>query len=996
MTKENTHSTTEIHKEHVFEEHVANTLLQDQGYLQRECEKHYNSKLALDTGLFFQFLKSTQTDMWKKLEDQYSASAETVLLKRLEKALRESPTHVVIREGIKMVPDIRFTLCYFNPASNLNLELKKHYEANILSVMRQVFYSTKNNNSIDMVLFVNGIPVVTMEVKNHLTGQNYHHAERQYRTDRSPAGEPLLTFQRGAIVHFAVDQTMATMTTRLKNGQTRFLPFNRGRDGGAGNPDLEDENATAYLYKDLPSGKAVFSREVILDLIGRFVHLEKSNGQETLIFPRFQQLDAVRKILDDAKNNGAGKNYLIQHSAGSGKSNTIAWTAHQIINLHNQNDEVIFDTAIIVTDRIILDRQLQNTISGHSQVKGVVKTIDGTSRDLKKAIEENARIIITTIQKFGTEHLAEITSQSSKNFAVIVDEAHSSQSGKAAEAMGRVLANEDRGSDEIEDIILSHQEKRGPQPNISYFAFTATPRNVTLERFGQTGTDGIPYPFHLYSMKQAIEEGFILDVLQNYSTYESYYKLEKAIEDDPSFESMRAHRKVARYASLHPTAIDQKVEVIVEHFRRNVSMGINGLAKAMVVTQSREHALKYWKHINSYIQENEINDIRALVAFSGDLQLEKNGQIWTEASANEFSETELPAKFDTSDYQILVVAEKYQTGFDQPKLAAMYVDKNLSGLQAVQTLSRLNRTHPGKTGTYILDFQNKIEDIRSAFKPYFEATTLEERTDFNQIYDLEGRIMQSTYLIKEEIEQFSDEFYKGGLTTDDRIQLEGLVRQTITRFNMDEDEASQEEFRQLIKSYMRFYSFVAQIVKLDDTWLEKLYVYLSWLDRLLPSRNNPGDINITDDMLDLSAFKLELKESRSASLSEGDTGALPPITEFGANKYTEEEEQSLSEIISSFNERHGTHFTQEDFLRFEQVNRDILDDDMIEKLKNNPADVVYGAFKEAFFQGMIHSFQQDNEMRNIVMSDQDAREQATRHFFKRALRQASSSQQVNI
>lgn len=984
-----THSTADIHQEKVFEEHIVASLTSGLGYIERDCTSHFDVGMALDTELLFQFLRNTQPDAWKVLEDHYSAQAESEVLKRLEKALKDNPTHVVLRNGIKLVPNIQFSLCYFKPASNLNPDLTRLYEANILSVMRQVTYSAKNKNAIDLVTFVNGIPVTTWEVKNLLTGQNVKHAEKQYRKDRSPAGEPLLTFKRGAIVHFAVDQDNVSMTTRLMNGKTRFLPFNRGRDGGAGNPDVPGENRVAYLYKDLPDCQAVFSREVLLDLIGRFIHLERDGGKEVLIFPRFQQFDAVRKSLADAKAHGAGQNYLIQHSAGSGKSNTIAWTAHQIINLHDDGDEPLFDTAIIVTDRLVLDRQLQNTIGGFAQTDGVVNKIEGTSRDLKDAILKGARIIITTIQKFGTEHLATISGQSGKNFAVIIDEAHSSQSGKAAQAMTDALTRSATSSDDIEDMVLAFQKARGPQKNISFFAFTATPRNVTLERFGRTGTDGSPNPFHLYSMRQAIEEGFILDVLQNYMTYQAYYQLEKAIEDDPDFKGRKAQARVARYASLHPTAIDQKVEVIVEHFRRHVSSELDGQAKAMIVTQSREHALRYWQRLNDYIAAKGYADLKALVAFSGDLELDD--QTWTEELANGFAETELPKRFDTDEYQILVVAEKYQTGFDQPKLVAMYADKKLAGLQAVQTLARLNRTRGGKDRTFVLDFQNTMEEIKEAFSPFFEATALEERTDLNQIYDLEQRISSSTYVNKDEVERFADRFFQGDLSTQDRLALEGTIRLAVERFNLDEDDAQKEEFRQLLRSFLRFYSFVAQVVSLNDAWLEKLYAYASWLSRLLPSREVPADIMITDDMLSLSAFKLKKGEEGSASLVAGETTTLAPITEFGANAYTEEEERSLSEIIDSFNDRHGTSFSREDFLRFERVTRDIMNEEMTEMVRNNPADVVYNAFSQAFFQGMVKMFQQDNEMRNIVMTDKDAREQATRHFFKRAQRQAKEA-----
>lgn len=987
------HSRAAVHRETVLEQHLAGTLVQEHGYLERTPDD-YDRALAMDRDLVLRFVKETQAEEWAKLAAQYAAAAEAEFFKQLEKALKTRSTLDVLRQGIKLIPGIKFSLCFFKPASCLNPDLVRLYEASLLSVIRQVRYSTKNENAIDVVLFVNGLPAVTMELKNLLTGSSFRHAEKQYRSDRSPAGEPLLTFKRGALVHFAMDEDNVSMTTRLQNGRTRFLPFNRGRDGGAGNPDIEGDFRVAYLYADQPEGKAVFSREVLLEIIGRFAHLDrqeypKPDGsaevRETLIFPRFQQLDAVRKMMAHARAFGPGRNYLIQHSAGSGKSNTIGWTAHQAINLHDEADRPIFDSAIIVTDRIVLDRQLQNTVSQFEQTKGVVKKIDGTSRQLKEALKGGSRIVITTIQKFSTEHLAELSGQGARRFAVIVDEAHGSQSGKSAQALSDALTREESSEGrDIEDLIADYQKARGPQPNISYFAFTATPRNVTLERFGIKGPDGLPQAFHLYSMRQAIEEGFILDVLQNYMTYKAYYQLEKAIEDDPELSGRRGQRRVARFASLHPTAIGQKVEVIVEHFRRHVMSEHNGQAKAMIVTGSREHALRYYFGVRDYITARGYTDLKALVAFSGELELD--GETYTEPDLNGFSETELPRKFDTDAYQILIVAEKYQTGFDQPKLCAMYVDRKLAGLQAVQTLSRLNRTFPAKDRTFVLDFQNTVEDMQKAFRPFFEVTALEANSDPNQIYELEARLRTFGILDQGEIDRFAETFYKGPLDPHDRARMEGLVRQAVARFEQEDDEGRQEEFRQLIKSYLRFYVFVSQVIRLSDTGLEKLYSYAAWLSRLLPNRQVPPDIEITEDMLRLQAFRVEQKEQGSASLSPGDRAALKPISEFGARPYTEDEERSLSEIIKAFNERHGTQFTREDFVRFEQVNRTIIDEDMAEMLRNNPPDVVYAAFSQAFFKGAIDLFQRDSDMKNVVLTDAQVREQAIRHFFNRALR----------
>lgn len=995
----------EIHRENPLQEHIIASLVDELGYRRRAGSArsnnnyapvvHFDKALGMDCELVLEFVQKTQSEAWEKLTQHYTTSAEDVFFKQLERALKDRGLLDVLRRGIKIVPGIGLSLCYFRPASGLEPKRIAEYEANILSVMDEVEYSQKHGSRIDAVLFVNGLPVVTAEAKNLLTGSTFRNAEKQYRDDRSPSGEPLLTFKRGALVHFALDEDNASMTTRLQNGKTRFLPFNRGRDGGAGNPDVEDEHRIAYLYKSGSWGEAVFSRSVLLDVIGQFMNLEVTGKEEDMIFPRFQQLDAVRKIMSHAKAHGPGHNYLVQHSAGSGKSNTIGWLAHHAINLHDAADQQVFNTAIIVTDRVVLDRQLQGTVAQFEQTAGVVKKIDGTSRQLKESIAKGARIIITTIQKFSTDHLRELSGQGNRKFAVIVDEAHSSQSGKSAQAMTDALTREATSSDDIEDLIAEYQKARGPQSNISFFAFTATPRNVTLERFGVQGAGGLPHPFHLYSMRQAIEEKFILDVLQNCMTYKAYYQLEKAIEDDPELSGRKGQRRVARYASLHPTAIGQKVEIIVEHFRRHVMKELSGQAKAMIVTQSREHALKYYRGVQTYIQTEGYADLKALVAFSGELELD--GKSWTEAEINGFSETELPGRFDgvkpdgtpyPDAYQILIVAEKYQTGFDQPKLCAMYVDRKLSGLQAVQTLSRLNRARVGKERTYILDFQNTIEDIQTAFRPFYEATTVEAMSDPNQVYDLEGRLFKFGYLDKDEIERFAQTYFKGQLKTSDRPRLEGLVRQAVARFEADDDDGRQEEFRQLLKSFNRFYAFIAQVIRLEDTSLEKLSAYGGWLSRLLPNREVPPEIEITEEMLRLQAFKVESKEQGSASLSPGDTEALASISEFGAKPYTEDEKKELSEIVRAFNERHGTHFSEADMVRFEQVNREIMDDDLSEMLRNNPPDVVYSAFSQAFFQGAIRMFQRDNEMRNIVLSDPEAREKATRHFFNRALREA--------
>lgn len=989
-------SSTKLHTEEAVELHLIDQLVTRQGWVQRSY-KDFDRKLALDKEMIEEFVKTTQPDAWKKLCDQYPGRESDTLSRQVEARLKAVGTLEVLRQGITIVPGIKITLCAFKPASGLNQASLRAYEGNILSVMQQVRYSLRNENAIDVVLFVNGIPIATLELKNTLTGSTYQTAEKQYRKDRAPNGEPLLTFKRGALVHFALDQDNVSMTTHLNNGKTRFLPFNRGRDNGAGNPDVEGEFRIAYLYRDIGARKAVFSREVFLGILHRFVlvdEVEQPNGRvkRTTIWPRFQQLDAVRMLIQDAKENGAGQNYLFQHSAGSGKSNTIAWAAHHLATLHDDLDKPIFDTIIIVTDRVVLDRQLQQTVKSFAQTQGYVVPIDGTSRQLKKAIQDGAKIIISTIHKFSTDQLSVLKNEANRRFAIIIDEAHSSQSGKHADSMARVLADgelteQEQELDDTEKALLELQRLRGPQGNLSYLAFTATPKNVTLERFGRI-TDKGPAPFHLYSMRQAVEEGFILDVLRNYQTYKSYAQLEKAIDEDPRLLERKSARKVARFIDFHPSAMIQKAEVIVEHFRRHALPLIDGQGKAMVVTASREHAIKTYQAITKYITDQGYTDVRALVAFSSEIEVD--GQPYTEVGINGFAETELPRQFDGGSYNVLVVAEKYQTGFDQPKLVAMYIDRRLTGLQAVQTLARLNRIFPGKDRTFILDFRNTVEEIQEAFRPYYNVTTMEDVSDPNQVYNLQARLLAFGVLDADEIDRFIDRFINAARRVDERPVLEGVVRQAITRFTNNLDEDEQEEFRQVLASFLRFYSFIAQVVHLGDTDLEKLHIYGSWLKRMLPTRQAPQGEDVTDDMLELDAYKLQKEgDPQDASLGAEDHAPLSPIDRFGANPFTEEEAKTLSEIIEAFNSRHGTEFSEEDYIRFEAVNQDILDDDAwAEMLRNNDPRDVQPRFEAEFVRRTIQAFQRDGAMRNAFMQDQEARNMLMQLMFRRAVRGA--------
>lgn len=962
------------HDEDTFELHVVSQLVTNQGYRQRKATD-YNKELALDTELVIEFVKSTQPDVWRVLDAKYGEKAGEMLCKEIDRSLKSSSlgTLDVLRKGVQFTWSGLIKLCHFKPASNINPHLDTLYQGNILSVMRQVHYSLKNNNSIDVVTFINGIPVATLELKNEMTGQSIANAKQQYKFDRKPAGEPLLTYKRGALVHLAVDTNEAAMTTKLNNGKTIFLPLNRGNDGRSGNPDIAGEFKTAYLYATVDNQPAILSREVLLDIVTNFIQEDKG----VLVFPRFHQVDAVRKLLSHAKANNSGQNYLIQHSAGSGKTWTIAWVAAGLAKLHNAADENVFDSVIIISDRTVLDGQLQAAVKKLGISKSYIETVDKTSKQLKDALEAGKKIIVTTIQKFTTETIAQMTDMAGKRFAVIIDEAHGSQSGKAAEGLHITLTQTGDESDDIDsdtDIIAKAiqdaQKNRQPSQNISYMAFTATPKNVTLERFGsRDSADEIPHPFHLYTMRQAIEEGFILDVLQNYTTYKSYYELEKVLEDDPRFKGSKAARKVARYVSL--TTVDQKAAVIVEHFRRHVQSSLNGQAKAMVVTQSREHAYRHYEAIKGYIEDRGYTNLNTLIAFSGSLTVD--GQTHTEPELNGFPENKLPSHYDTDEYPVLVVANKYQTGFDQPKICAIYVDRKLDGLQCVQTLTRANRIFEGKDSRsiFILDFQNTIEDIKEAFKPYFETTELESLTQPEQIYDLKNLIESAGFIDEDSVESFCEIFFKSDLTTSDRAYMEGLINQTVNSYKTAEI-VEQNEFRQAVKSFCRFYSFIGQVFHVADDNLEKLYWYCDWLTRKLTNTKQADDFEITDEMVRLRKFRLDVTQTGSASPAVGEISPLQAITAFGVNAIpTEDEELELSQIIKSFNEKHGTSFTEADMFRF-GLDGSKVADGMQPAIMNNPLDVVLDSYKNKLLDTILETSQNNQAVDNILTTDSEA------------------------
>lgn len=983
------------HTEFAFETVISSVLLGN-GYQTLPSEA-FDRERAIFPEEVLAFIRATQEPQWKKLEALHGEKTGERVLLDLCKWLDTHGVLATLRHGFKCYGRI-LRVTFFKAAHGLNPELEARYAANRLGLTRQLHFSPRNEKSLDVTLSVNGIPLVTLELKNPMTGQTVEDAMRQYRLDRDPR-ERIFDFKKRTLVHFAVDTEAVQMTTRLAGTATHFLPFNKGCDGGAGNPPDPQGRAyrTAYLWEE------VLQRDSLMDLLARFLHLQieeriteegKKIKKESLIFPRYHQLQAVRHMVATAATEGPGHNYLIEHSAGSGKSNTIAWLAHRLSSLHDAKDNRVFDSVIVVTDRLVLDKQLQDTIYQFEHRQGVVQKIDQDSRQLAEALETSVPVIITTLQKFPfvSRQLFKLAEAkggkasgrlATRRCAVVIDEAHSSQSGETATDLKEVLGGEELHEEAkrraIEEGVANMEElfrkmaKRGRQANLSFFAFTATPKYKTLAVFGRDGQ-----PFHRYTMRQAIQEGFIMDVLLNYTTYKSYYRLLKSCTDDPNVERKQAAKALARFMRLHPHNIAQKTEVMVEHFNAVTRHKIGGKAKAMVVTGSRLEAVRYKESFDRYIQVKGY-PIRTLVAFSGTVEDDKiPGKTYTEVGMNDgIREKDLPEKFATSEYQVLLVAEKYQTGFDQPLLHTMYVDKRLAGIQAVQTLSRLNRIHPLKEDTFVLDFVNDRETIQEAFKQFYEGAEMGEEVDPARLYEIKAELDASEIYWHEEMERFCSIFFKPKTRQSpaDHQAMNAALDPAVERFRTLKQEKDEEAelWRGKLRAFLNLYAFLSQVIPYQDSDLERLYTYLRHLVTKLPRRST-GPAYQFDDEVRLEYYRLQKISEGSIPLEQGYAKPLDGPMEVGG-AVLREPQVPLSRLIDLINERFGTEFNEADQLFFDQIVEAAVQVDALRQAAEvNPFDKFQLVFRQVLESLFIERMDMNEEMFARFMNEQDFQE----------------------
>jgi type I restriction enzyme R subunit len=995
------------HSEGAFETVIEETMLANGAV--PEPAVGFDRERAIFPETVLTFIRATQPKEWKALEALHGENTGAQILTDLTKWMDREGSLTTLRHGFKCYGKT-LRVAFFKAAHGLNPELEARYAANRVGITRQLHFSMLSEKSLDVALSINGIPVASVELKNPMTGQTVDHALRQYRADRDPR-EPIFEFKRRMLVHFAADTDTVFMTTRLAGSATHFLPFNKGCDGGAGNaPDPQGRSyRTAYLWEE------VLQRDSLLDLLARFIHLqieEKRDDQgrkvkkETLIFPRYHQLEAVRSLVDQAQREGVGHNYLIEHSAGSGKSNTIGWLTHRLASLHNFKNERVFDSVIVITDRVVLDKQLQDTIYQFEHKQGVVQKIDESSRQLAKALESAVPIIITTLQKFPfvSRQLAKLAEErgetdggmlKSRRCAVIIDEAHSSQGGETATDLKEVLGGQglheeaakymaENEEENMEELYRS-MAKRGRQANLSFFAFTATPKHKTLTVFGNHGK-----PSHRYTMRQAIEEGFILDVLKHYTTYATYFRLLKASESDPNVERKKAARALARFLKLHPHNIAQKTEVMVEHFHAATQHKIGGRAKAMVITGSRLEAVRYKQNFDKYIQAKGYA-IKSLVAFSGAVPDDKLENVtYTEEGVNQgVREKELPEVFATQEYQVLLVAEKYQTGFDQPLLHTMYIDRRLAGIQAVQTLSRLNRIHPLKEDTFILDFVNDREEIREAFKTYFEGAEIGEEVDPARMYQIKSELDADGVYEASDVEHFSAVYFKPRQkqSSNDHQLINAALDPGVFRFQKMQRETPEEAelWRGKMLAFCSLYGFLSQIIPYQDSDLERLYVFLRHLATKLPKRSS-GPSYQFDDEIRLEYYRLQKISEGSISLSEGQANRLDGPSEVGSGAL-HEEAVPLSRLIDVVNDRFGTDFNQADQLFFDQIVEAAISDLALKQAAVvNPGDKFELVFKNLLEALFVERMDQNEEIFARFMNDKSFQKVVTSWLSSEAYR----------
>ena len=1017
------------HTERDFETAIEFELTRSGGFEKRDPAA-FDEALALFPADVTGFLSESQAAKWSALEGLLGPKTAATVLDSLSKELALKGTLHVLRHGFKCYGKT-FRMAWFRPNTRMNPEAAENYAKNRFTIIRQVAFTSVMKKPgggnrrciIDVTLAVNGIPVVTAELKNPLTGQRVGDAMHQYKVERD-GRDPLFAFKQRALVHFAVDPDEVWMTTQLKGKETRFLPFNRGHNHGAGNPPVEGNWKTHYLWDD------VLQADSLLEILQRFMHLEVKEKQiktdkgvrtvrkETMIFPRYHQLDAVRALVAHSRAHGSGRNYLIQHSAGSGKSNSIAWLAHRLASLHDAQDEKVFHSVIVVTDRRVLDQQLQATIYQFEHKTGVVEKIDEDTQQLARALSQGTPIVITTIQKFPfiSHALSTLEKKGSgvtidtagKRFAVIVDEAHSSQSGETATALRGMLnkdgieaaiaaqlSDEEDGdlSDEARAAVLRDALRRARQPNLSFFAFTATPKFKTKALFDEPGPSG-ESPFHEYSMRQAIEEGFIMDVLQNYTTYKRFFGLIKQVEDDPDVPRKKAAKALSRYLELHPVNIEQVVSVIIEHFRPYVMHEMGGRAKAMVVTGSRLAAVKYKLAFDKYIKEQGYSGIRSLVAFSGSVEdPDDPGSSYTEVAMNEgLAESELPEAFEREDYRVLLVAEKYQTGFDQPLLQTMYVVKRLAGVQAVQTLSRLNRIAPGKSRTFVLDFANDEDDIYQAFKPYYETTPVGENADPQRLSELQHRLLEWAIFTPDDVTAFAEVWYRGKRdhSASDHRAMNAVLDAVVQRFG-ERDEEEREEFRGQLTAYRNLYSFLSQIIPYQDSDLEKLYTFVRNLILKLPPLGDGQRFEL-DDEVALQYFRVQQMTEGTIDLGQGNAYPLKGPTDVGTAG-VKDEAVTLSSLVEKLNERFGTDFTEADQLFFDQIRATAENDENIAEAARANNFANFAAYFDRILDELFIARMEGNEdIFSRVMSDTSFRSAAHEHLAQEIFRRVREQQ----